>query len=160
MRRFFVKKSIIFLLLLVILGFIAIIEFYISGLARKTFVFYNIDNGLIVVEDRMLRRTQSREVDITRYVEEVLLGPVSPDLLPLFPKETRLRSLLYRNGVVYADFSEDAALPPIEGGDGLKNFQTLYEGVLRNFSYVREMRFFIIGNAAYVEELSQEGRQI
>jgi spore germination protein GerM len=85
-------------------------------------------------------------------MEEMLLGPVSPELSPLFPVETRLKSLLYRNGVVYADFSEDAVFPPVEGGNILGNFRTLHTGILRNFSYVKDVRFFIEGNPVYVEE--------
>jgi len=140
------------LFLIAVLAVIALAEFSILGLARRTFVFYTISDGVIVVEDRMLKHSSSREVDITRYVEEALLGPVSPDLLPLFPRGTRLKSLLYRNGVVYADFSEDAALPPLEGGSTFDNFRTFYDGILRNFSYVKDVRFFIEGNAVYAEE--------
>ena len=140
------------LLFLAILAVTALAEFLIMGLARRTFVFYTVNDRVIVVEDRMLKRFRSREIDITRYIEETLLGPVSPELLPLFPRETRLKSLLYRDGVVYAGFSADAALPPVEGGEALDNFHTLYMGILRNFSYVRDVRFFIDGNAAYFEE--------
>jgi hypothetical protein len=97
------------ILLLALLGIFAFAEFMILGLVRRTFVFYSINDGMVTVEDRMLKRSPSRELDIVRYVEEVLLGPVSPDSAHLFPQETRLHSLLYRDGVVYADLSESAA---------------------------------------------------
>ena len=139
-----VKRRLFFI---VILALAALTEFLVLGLARRTFIFYTVDEGNIVVEDRMLKHSKSREGDIIRYTEEVLLGPVSPDLLPLFPRETRLKSLLYRNGVVFADFSADAALPPIEGGSAINNFRTFYAGILRNFPYVKDVRFFIEGNA-------------
>jgi len=142
---------------LALLPIVALIEFFALGLARRTYVFYAIDNGAISVEDRMLKRSPSRELAVTRYVEEALLGPVSPNSLPLFPKETRLRSLLYRDGMVYADFSENAVLPPVEGGEALKNFQTLHAGISRNFPFVREVRFFIVGKAAYADEFRQAG---
>jgi hypothetical protein len=148
-----VKRRIIFI---VILAAAAISEFFILGLARRTFVFYTISDGIIVVEDRMLKRTESKEDDIIRYTEEMLLGPVSPDLLPLFPRETRLKSLLFRNGVVFVDFSTEASLPPIEGGRTLNNFRTFYAGILRNFSYVKDVRFFIEGNAVFIEEFRPE----
>jgi len=141
--------------LLALISVIALTEFLIMGLARRTFVFYNIDNGEIVVEDRMLKRSRSREVNITRYTEEALLGPVNPDLLPLFPYGTRLKSLLYRDGIVYADFSAEAALPPVEGGNVYKNFRTFYEGVLRNFSTVKDVRFFIEGTTAFAGEFKK-----
>jgi len=144
------------LLFIIILAAAAISEFFILGLARRTFVFYTSSEGVISVEDRMLKRSESREGDIIRYTEEMLLGPVAPDLLPLFPRETRLKSLLYRNGTVFVDFSADAALPPIEGGRTLDNFRTFKAGILRNFSYVKDVRFFIEGNAIYIEEFWPE----
>jgi len=151
----------------------ALIEFLVLGLARKTFVFYAIDSGKASVEERMLRvgsrvsggklaYASPREVQITRYVEEALLGPISANSLPLFPRETRLLSLLYRDGVVYVDLSEDAALPlagglpPLEsasssggGGEVFTSLETLYHGIKRNFSFVKDVRFFIAGKAAF-----------
>jgi hypothetical protein len=140
------------LLLIVVLAVAAAADFCFLGLARRTFVFYNVDNGVIVVEDRMLKHSSSREEDIIRYTEEALLGPAAPDLLPLFPRGTRLKSLLYRNEVVYADLSPEAALPPEEGGRVIDNFKTLETGILRNFSYVKDVRFFIEGNAVLFGE--------
>ena len=147
--RFFSDKSRRRLLFLGILGIYALSEFLILGLARRTFVFYDNSDGKITVEDRNLKRSLSRELNLRRYVEEAVLGPVSPDILPLFPKETRLLSLLYRNGVVYVNFSEEAALPPEEGGELFKNLNTLYNGIIRNFSYISGVCFFIDGRPAY-----------
>jgi len=145
------------LFFIAVISIAALAEFLYLGLARRTFVFYTINDGVIVVEDRMLKHSKSREGDIIRYTEEMLLGPVSPELLPLFPRETRLKSLLYRNGVVYVNFSEAAALPPEEGGRTLDNFWTLYNGILRNFSYVKDVRFFIEGRVIYIEEFGYGG---
>jgi hypothetical protein len=146
---FFHDRTKRWLALLGLLGVFAFTEFFISGLVRRTFVFYSINSGMMMVEDRMLKRSSSRELDIARYVEEALLGPTFPDSAPLFPRETGLRSLLYRDGVVYADFSESAALPPPEGGDVRRNLHTLYAGIRRNFSFVKDVRFFIAGQAAF-----------
>ena len=140
------------LLLIGILIIVAAVDFFLLGVARKTFVFYTIKEGTISVEDRMLKHTSSREDDIIRYAEETLLGPVSPDLLPLFPRGTGLVSLMYRDGVVYADLTEDAAFPPKEGGSTLNNFRTFHASILSNFSYVKDVQFFIEGNAVFAEE--------
>jgi hypothetical protein len=134
------------LLCLLFLAALAIADFSLLGLVRRTFVFYSGIDGSTAVEDRMLKRSPSRELDITRYVEEALLGPVSPGLAPLFPLETRLRSLLYRDGVVYADLSEPAALPLPGGGDAFRSLRTLYGGIRRNFPYIKEVKIFIAGN--------------
>ncbi|MDR0998650.1 MAG: GerMN domain-containing protein [Treponema sp.] len=133
-----------------LLGGFAFTEFRFSGLSRRTFVFYSVAGESVVVEDRMLRRAENREADLGRYVEEVLLGPGSPDLSPLFPPETGLRGILYRNGTVYVNLSESAALP-VPGG-AFRNFLVLNRGIRRNFSYVKDVRLFVAGNPAYIDE--------
>ena len=130
----------------------AFIEFHVSGLARRTFVFYDIDSGYVIVEERMLRRTTSKEHDVARYVEDALLGPISPGAMHLFPRGVRLQSLLYRDGIVYANLSGDAAMPPLDGGGVLRSFETLHAGIKRNFPSVGEVRFFIDGRAAFADE--------
>jgi hypothetical protein len=152
---FFRDKNRRRLAFLALLGLFALTEFLILGLVRRTFVFYSITSGMMTVEDRMLKRSSSRELDIGRYVEEALLGPVSPDLAPLFFGETKLRSLLYRNGVVYVDFSESAALPPLEGGEVFRSLSALHAGIRRNFSFVEDVRLFIAGKAAYFGEFNR-----
>jgi hypothetical protein len=165
--RFRLSKRKILLGFWGILVLAALIEFLVLGLARRTFLFYNVDNGSVFVEERLLPVSSrnlknfgespvssSRELDLIRYVEEALLGSISPNSLPLFSKETRLVSLLYRNGVVYVDLSEDSALPSPESA-ALPNlevftpFETLYYGIKRNFPFVRDVRFFIAGKAAF-----------
>jgi hypothetical protein len=151
-------KSRFYLVFLILLGLAALGDFMYAGRVRRTFVFYFVTDMSIIVEDRMLRRSGSREADITRYVEEFLLGPESPDLAPLFSRETRLRSLLYREGVVYVDLSEAAALPfpELAPGQGVfGGFETLHKGIRRNFPYVRDVRLFAGGNAAFAEELGK-----
>ena len=160
--RIKIPKKRLFSALLVLPVIVAVIEFSISGLARKTFVFYDIDSGAVSVEDRVIRASRekpdslAREIDLTKYTEEALLGPVSPNSLPLFPRETTLRSLLYRDGTVYVDLSEEASLPPAEGGEVFTNLKTLRDGIKRNFPFVGEIRFFIAGKAAYWDEFRQD----
>ena len=158
---FFASQRRIRLLVIGILVLVALIDFFSLGLARRTFGFYNVDNGLIYVEDRMLKHsrftgTKSREEDIIRYTEETLLGPVSPGLLPLFPRGTKLKTLMFRDGVVYIDFTESGALPPMEGGNTQDNFRIFHDSLLRNFSYVKDVRFFIEGNSAFTAGLEAE----
>ena len=149
---FFGKKKNRRFVYLALICLVALGDFLYSGLARRTFIFYTLKEGNTVVEERLLRRSGDHEMDIRRYVEEVLLGPVSRDLAPLFPRETRLESFIYREGVVYADFSEAAALPPVEGGTVFRSLLTLNEGMRRNFSYIENVRLFIGGNEVFFEE--------
>jgi len=152
LAAFFSKKINRRLFYLAVISLFALGEFLYLGLVRRTLVFYSTMEGITVVEDRMLRRSYSRETDIRRYIEEVLLGPVSPDSAPLFPRDTRLNSFMYRDGVVYADLTELAALPIPAGRDVFQSLLTLNEGIRRNFSFIKNVRLFIGGNEVFFNE--------
>ncbi|MCL1928653.1 MAG: GerMN domain-containing protein [Treponema sp.] len=140
---------------LVVLTVFAFIEMGHSGLSRRTFEFFSYENNRSVVEDRMLHKASSREANIKSYVEELILGPVSLDFAPLLTKGTKLRSFMYRNRVVYADFSREAALP-IQGGKPLfDSFLTLNQGIRRNFSEVSDVKLFVNGNEVFFGEFSK-----
>jgi len=124
-------------------------EFDVSGLARKTFVFYDLGSGHAIVEERIIARSGSRERDAARYVDEALLGPAMPGYAPLLPRGTRLLSLLYRDGTVFADLSGEALVPSEDGPDLLDGFRALRFGLGRNFPEIREVRFFVEGRAAF-----------
>ena len=149
---FFSKKKNRRLFYLAIVCLVALAEFLFSGLVRRTFVFYSDIEGNTAVEDRMLRRSGDMETDIRRYVDEALLGPVSPDSAPLFPRETRLNSFMYRAGAVYADLTEPAALPYGGSGDVFRGLLTLNQGIRQNFPPVMDVRLFIGGNEVFFEE--------
>jgi hypothetical protein len=155
---FFGAKAIHRLALLILISVFALWNYLTLGFVRRTFVFYSVAGWSIIVEDRMIRRSGSREGDMIRYVEEFLMGPVSPDLAPLFPRETRLKSLLYRDDVAYADLSGSAVFPTPEQSAAdrdagvMGNFETLYRGIRRNFPYLRGVRLFVDGNIAYAGE--------
>ncbi|MDR2785363.1 MAG: GerMN domain-containing protein [Treponema sp.] len=125
-----------------------------AGLTRATFVFYSTESGGELVEERMLPLPQDREEKLKFYVAEALLGPALQDALPLFPRDTRLESLLFRDRVVYLNLSEAAALP-VEGGDSFQSLSALYRGIRRNFNFVMDVRFFIAGNEAFPGKFRQ-----
>jgi hypothetical protein len=136
-------------------------DFLNLGSLRRTFMFYGIGNDTPAVEERMLPEAASEELEIKRYVEEALLGPVSPKTAPLFFQDTRLLSFMYRNGVVYVNLSEAAGLPPLEGaplreGEVCRSLRTLGAGIQRNFPAVQEVKLFI--NGSRVSCSTPEGR--
>jgi spore germination protein GerM len=138
---------------LILLGIFALFDITRQDMSRRTFVFYTFDQGMTLVEDRMLPRSASREEDIARYVEEALLGPVSLEAPPLFPRGTKLRSLIFRDGTVYGDLSQSAALPVLGvKTDVFAGMLTLNQGIRRNFSYVSDVKLFIEGNEAFFKE--------
>ena len=153
-RFFFVKRT-RYLFFLILIGLIAFIECMVFGLVRRTFVFYSALDNATIVEDRMFHASDSNEVNIRRYVEEVLLGPVTHDARLLFPRETELLSLLYRDGIVYACFPENQTLIDLYAGEDIfLSFLTLNEGIRRNFSFVKNVKIFIGGNDIFFNEFN------
>jgi len=75
------------LLLIILLMCGAITDFIINGQSRRTFIFYDYVNENVIVEDRMFKRSSCRETALRRYIEEALLGPITQDFVPLFPRE-------------------------------------------------------------------------
>ena len=126
---------------------LALADYFTSGLARRTFVFHMMGNGRDIVEERMIMRTPSRAADISRYVEEALLGPISLEAEPLLDRGTRLEAVLLRDGGVFLDFSGEAAIPPLTGSLADK-FNVLDAGIRRNFFFVKDIRIFITGQEA------------
>jgi hypothetical protein len=155
------KRALRRLIYISFLALFALGECILSGKVRRTFVFPAARGNREVVESRMLPGTGSRELGIRRYLEEAVLGPASLDLSPLLTRETTVRSLLFRGGVVYADFSPLAALPPLaETGELYHNLLILKEGIIRNFPFVKEVRFFIAGNEVFSDKFGAFGPEL
>jgi hypothetical protein len=132
----------------------AFFELSHSGMARRTFEFCTY-GGDPVVEDRMLHKSSSPELDIKQYVEELILGPVSVDSAPLVTKGTKLRSFMYRDKTVYADLSGDAALPVHNGQPLFDGFLGLNRNIRRNFHAVSDVRLFVNGNEVFFGEFEK-----
>ena len=140
--------------LVILLGF-AIFQLATSGLVRRTFEFYAYDDQRSVIEERMLHKTPLPEASIRAYIEELVLGPVSVDLAPLVTAGTRLRAFMYRDGVVYADFTPDA-IHPVQGGRPLfDGFLAINQGIRRNFRQVSDVKLFVFGNEVFFEEFEK-----
>ena len=150
--RFFLEKRNRRFLYLLAISVIALLEFSRMPTERKTFVYFSTLEGNLVVEERMLYKAPDEETGIQRYLEEVLLGPVSPGLDPLFPRETRLSSFMFRDGVVYANLTEAAALPPPGYNNVFRGLFVLNEGIRRNFPQVKDVKLFIGGNEVFFRE--------
>ncbi|MDR2182493.1 MAG: GerMN domain-containing protein [Treponema sp.] len=140
---------------LVAITVFAFIELGRAGNVRRTFEFFTYTTGLPVVEDRMLFKAASEEMNLRYYLEEALLGPVSVDFAPLVTKGTRLRSLMLRDGTVYADLSGEAALPVGGGREVFDGLLALNRGIRRNFASVSDVKLFINGNEVFFEEFRE-----
>ncbi len=147
------RRRILFLICLVLLGAAACTDFFLISNERRTMVFYTVKDNIPVIEERMIPSADTVEESLTRYVDEVLLGPVDLDTAPLFPEGSRLESLMYRDGDVFINLSETAALPPVNGiRDVKQNIMTFVAGIKRNFASIGKVVFFINGNEVFFDE--------
>ncbi|MDR0643473.1 MAG: GerMN domain-containing protein [Treponema sp.] len=154
----FKQESFFYFLALCAVGGAAIAGSLLSNKTRQTFVFYDMKTGVSRTEERMvLKYPSSEEMQVKQYVEEAVFGPRISDSAPLFAHGTRLLSLLYRDGVVYINLSEDAAFPIVTDDTEMnavsmtaarsRSFTTLDEGIKRNFPFVKQIVLFIEGHS-------------
>jgi spore germination protein GerM len=138
---------------LILLGAAALAEFLIIDNNRYTLVFNSAHDGTPIIEDRMIAASETKEEALTRYVDEVLLGPVDIDTAPLFYEGSRLESLFYRNDNVYINLSETAVLAPSSINQSvMENLSTFVSGIKRNFAYIDNVILFIDGNEVFFED--------
>ncbi|MDR2467581.1 MAG: hypothetical protein LBD22_01310 [Spirochaetaceae bacterium] len=137
---------------LICMGFLSIIalgDYRISGLVRRTIVFYSPKAETKFVEERFVARTGSRADDIRVFAEEVALGPSEWDAAPLIDRSAVLESFFVRENTVYIGFSEEAVLPPapvgMAAGDVQHNLRSIERDIKRNFRGIKAVRFFIRG---------------
>lgn len=130
-----------------LLSIIALGDWWFSGLARRTIVFFALEDGAELVEERFVAKFESLDGDIRAFTEEAVLGPSRWDSAPLFDRETVLESLFLREGIVFIGLSEEAVLPR-RGifGDSLEHsLRSLTRDIRRNFPKVETVRYFIAG---------------
>jgi hypothetical protein len=104
-------------LALVLLVAIALGSWLVDGARRPvTLLFPRASDGHLIGELRALR-SERTEAGVQDLLSEMLLGPANPELQPLFAPGSRMRSVLLRKGVLYADFDEGVLA---EGGAPLR----------------------------------------
>ena len=143
----YVKNPWICLICLAILSIISIGDYLVSGLARRTIVFYSLEDGSPFVEERFILRTSSEDTDIRAFIEEIMLGPSEWAAAPLLDRTAALDSLFLREGTVFIGLSGGAALPQagLKTGGVLHSLQSIEQDVKRNFPSITSVRFFIGG---------------
>lgn len=97
-------------------------------------------------ESRILPRKDTAEAAIELLIDEILLGPMNVNYVPVVAKETKLQTILYRNNTLYVDLSDD----PIFGHtDSTLSFQESLDCIAKsvqfNFPEVERIEFTING---------------
>ncbi len=74
---------------------------------RRKFIFPREMSMKLTGETRNVSVSSNRESNIRAYLDDLLLGPATLRLVPIFPEGTRLNHLKLVNNDVYVDFSRN-----------------------------------------------------
>lgn len=128
---------------------LSLILFLVQGMEKESQVLFfpRYRSSDCRGEERLLPRKDSPEQEIELLVREILLGPFDVDLVPVFPREGRMNTVMLRDGRLYLDFSTDVLFPK---GNSTLSFEEALECLGRsvkfNFPRVEEIIFTVNGN--------------
>lgn len=147
LRRFLgiLLNSSVFILLLWISLFNA------SGV-RYIFLYPNLDASKTKLEVRYLTSNESKEEKIALFISEFLLGPIRPDLNPLFKTSTLLQSCMLRGKDLYVSLSEEALSSYSDSLDYKRTYELFKKNVCTNFKNIGKIYVYVDGIAIFEDK--------
>lgn len=116
---------------------------------RAVFYFPSNLTGSMKTEIRHLPRLSSTDACFNQFLDEMLLGPVHANLLPLFGDSTRVKSAFIRGKEAYVDLTAGA----LEWTDGSIEWPDAREifkkNVFTNFGNIDKINLYIEGQEVY-----------
>ncbi|MBP3710744.1 MAG: GerMN domain-containing protein [Treponema sp.] len=117
---------------------------------RYVFMFESASNSKICMESRYLPRNPVQG-KVNMYVDELLLGPLTAEYMPLFSRGTKAESCFMRGDVLYVNLS-DALLAEDGNASEIKQGIELFrKNILYNFRNIHTVDVFVAGEYAYEE---------
>jgi len=124
----------------------------ISSSSVKRIVFYFPSASApakVRTEVRYIPLAGNQDEALTLLVSEMLLGPVDPETIPLFPTNTRILRCFIRGNEAYIDLSASAEDYLGAGLDPAKSFTLFKKNVFTNFRNVAKIYVYIEGEEVY-----------
>ena len=147
-------RTIIFLLFLIVL-ITSSVFFFRSSINRTDRIFFFPDHKSSnpIGETRKIPRIPfDKEKNMEIFVKELLLGPVSMNLDPLFSAGTKLEKILYRDKTVYLDLNFMALLPDKRAIHDFGGSIILVEKNIKfNFPHVENVVVTILGQIPEID---------
>ena len=146
----------ILVILLCVVTVISVVFVLIIGSgARRIFLFEQQNNDNLTAEIRYLKKTATKD-DMQNYVDELLLGPITPQCRPVFPLGTHVESLFLRDRTLYVNLSEEAIqLKEGKASEPLVATEIFKKNIFTNFRNVDIIKLYIVGNEVYVVKASE-----
>ena len=124
-------------------------SYFIWGnhLEEQVLFFPSHQNAEVKGEARLLPRKKTTEKSIELLVRELFLGPFSIDYMPVVPRDSKIRSILLRDGTLYLDFNIDIVFQESASSLSLEeSLDYISRSVTFNFPKVRKIIYSVNGN--------------
>jgi len=119
---------------------------------RLYLAFPDARTGKTVGEVRYVPRKWGTEKKAESVLAEILLGPERLTSLPIVSKDTRIRTVMYRGGVLYADIGPEFLLEGKPGQNFRKDLATINRLLKRNLVMVKRVELLVGGRTPYADE--------
>lgn len=128
---------------------------------RRVLFFPDAFTNKLRGEERYIKREPIASGNIKRLIEELLLGPVTPDMIRVVPQKTRLISLILKNNNLSLNLSEGLI---IDSGSLPFTFEksilSCINTIRFNFPELKKIDFFIHGEELVLEFQDKHGEKI
>jgi hypothetical protein len=135
---------------MVLLAACAVADYIVRDSSRMVMTFYTLVDGKDVIEERLVRNAGGEEDEVRRFVEEMLLGPLTPGAAGFFPLEPAQSCVLEGDSVfislppaaVWAGVKDAEGVLTVDGG---RAAGALARDIKRNFRHLKNIGIFIDG---------------
>lgn len=114
-------------------------------------MFPDSKTGILAKEMRYIPKTEKRENLLSSFINELLLGPIDPDYLPIYSSQTKLEDAFIRNKIAYINISKEACFPATDIVSSNDAYRCLKKNVFTNFRNVDKIYIYIDGVELYRE---------
>jgi Sporulation and spore germination len=123
--------------------------FFRHNTDRAIFYFPGNRAESIRTEIRYLPKVPGIQERLNQYVSELLLGPISPEFIPLYPKDVKILRCFVRGKTAYIDISSKALEKSSEYITYIEAFELFKKNVFTNFRNLDKIYMYIDGVEIY-----------
>ena len=144
----------ILIILAVLLALVLSLSLYLfSNLGvRRTFIFEPVNGGELIFEVRHLP-TNSPQGNLKLYVDELLLGSITPSCKMLFPVGTKAKACFTKGNILYLNLSNEAL--QIKSDNEISDFavatEILQKNIFTNFKNINIIKLYVGENEVYAD---------
>jgi hypothetical protein len=127
---------------------ISLLAFLLPGSARakRVLFFPQGEARKLAGETRFLPRRRSLEDNIELLLEELILGPATPNYLRVVPQDLEVQNVILKQGTLYINFSREMLSAAAAMNRTIDEMiQAVGNSVLYNFPRVKKLYVFVEG---------------